>query len=59
MRWFEENSDKLIVLFVLLAFGYSAAHGGTYAQHVVDWVLGALGVLIVQAAKAHTPNPPN
>jgi hypothetical protein len=60
MNWFHENSDKLIVLAILAAFGYSAAHGAQYSQHVVDWTLGALGVLIVQrAAKALNPNSPN
>ena len=56
--WFDHNSDKLIILAILIAFSYSAIHGGQYAQHVVDWALGALGVLIVQKVQASLNPPP-
>jgi len=55
--YLKENTDKFLVIGVLAAFGYSAAHGGQYSQHVVDWALGGLGVLIVQrSAKSQLPN---
>ncbi len=57
IQWINDNTDKIIVVCILGAFGYSAAHGAQFSQHVVDWALGGLGVLIVQrAAKSQSPN---
>lgn len=56
---FAEHMDKLIVLAVLASFALSAVRGSNYSQHVVDWALGALGVLIVQKAGSSFRRPPD
>jgi hypothetical protein len=63
-EWFKDNSDKLMMLAILGAFAFPAVFGGAdhagsqYAQHVTDWALGGLGVLIVQRV-AQSLKPPN
>jgi hypothetical protein len=48
----QDLANKLIVLAVFGVAWWSASHGSSYGQHVIDWALGALGVLIVQRAAA-------
>jgi hypothetical protein len=55
----ENIADKLIIVGVMLVFGWSAIHGAAFSQHVVDWALGALGVLIVQKTREHFRTPPD
>ena len=59
MDWLKYSTDKFIIVLILCLFGWSAVHGAQYSQHVVDWALGALGVLIIQRAQKDMGGPTN
>lgn len=60
MTFWREEFDKLLLVGLVLLFGWSALHGQDYAQRTSDLVLGALLGLITGKAlyKGGPPNPP-